>query len=121
MMLKLPLKPSRYKREDYAFPWASCTPFVDNKLAQLIHRPMRVSTYKIHTTPHISISNWCGNTFSGDNKFTFMDTLPMNGKLLCARCEANAVAAGLLSADEIAGHHVHQGKLIVVKTCCKGE
>ena len=42
-------------------------------------------------------------------------------KLLCAACERNAVLAGLPSAYELAGRHVHLGKLKAVQTCCVGE
>lgn len=123
-MLKLPLKQQPYKQPHYSkdrLPWASCTPFVDNKRALLIHRPRVVATYTTQKMPHIGITFWCGNNACGDDdKFTFTDIPPLD-KYLCARCEAAAVEAGLPSADDLAGRHVHIGKLVAVKTCCGGE
>lgn len=46
---------------------------------------------------------------------------PPDDKLLCEACERNAVLAGLPSADELAGRHVHLGKIKAVQTCCVGE
>lgn len=123
-MIKLTLKePKKYPREfrSHVFPWATCAPFVDNSRGLLIHRPRQVSTYAktgvIRT--HIGIGYWCGNHVSGDNNFTFLDTLQQDGKLLCARCEEAAVANGLPSADDLVGRHVHKGGLVAVQSCCK--
>lgn len=120
MILKVALKkPKRLPPSfnDHMYPWASCAPFVDNKRAMLIHRPRAVITFTHRKTPYISIQAWCGNHFTGDDKFTFLDFLPTTGKLLCARCEAMATKAGLPSADELNGQHVHLGKLFVKRTC----
>jgi len=118
-MFKLPLKTKPFNRHN-GFPWSSCLPFVDNKRALFIHRPKCVTVYKCgNNKSHLAVENWCGNTHTGTDKFTFLETC--NGvKLLCARCEENAVSQGLTSADELSGHHVHQGKAIAVQTCCKG-
>lgn len=116
-MIKLKLKPKKQTRSNTQFPWKTCAPFVDNRLAQLIHRPRAVTTYTQFNYPYIAMSLWCGNSFCGEDKFTFSDVVPNNGKLLCARCEAMAVANGLPSADELTGMHVHQGKLVPVRTC----
>jgi hypothetical protein len=121
-MFKLPLrKPKPYKMDGHSknrFPWSSCAPFVDNNKAMLIHRPREVSTFNLHKTSHIAITFWCGNSASGENKFTFLEVPPLN-KLLCTRCEDAALAAALPSADDLAGQHIHKGKLFVVKTCCE--
>ena len=119
-MLKLPLRP-KAKRNDLGFneyPWASCAPFVENSAGRLIHRPREVTTFKIYRAPHIAVTNWCGNTHVGMNKFTFLEQPPY-GKLLCERCEIAATFAGLPSADALSGRHVHIGKIIAVQTCCK--
>lgn len=44
--------------------------------------------------------------------------VPPDDRILCARCEAIAVANGLPSADELAGRHVHKGGVVAVATCC---
>ena len=121
-MLKVPLKrpkPFPPGINDNMFPWATCTPFVDNKRAMLIHRPRAVITFTHMKMPYISVQAWCGNHFTGDDKFTFLDSIPDGGKLLCARCEIMATQVGLPSADELNGQHVHLGKLLVKRTCCQ--
>lgn len=49
--------------------------------------------------------------------FSFL-AAPPEDKILCARCEAIAVANGLPSAAELAGRHVHVGRTVAVMTCC---
>ena len=101
------------------FPWASCAPFVENSRGTLIHRPRSGSTYNLHRTgPHVGISFWCGMGVASDGKnLTFLDA-PPEGRILCERCEAAAVANGLPSADELSGRHVHKGRTVAVATCC---
>lgn len=116
-MLKLPLKVTRFAKKN-GLPWTSCLPFVDNKRAQLIHRPMSVTKYKCGSYPsHLAVHCWCGQGPAGSDKFTFLEKLD-GSKLLCAKCETNAVAAGLPSAYELSGLHVHVGKVVAVQTCC---
>jgi hypothetical protein len=94
-------------------------PFVENSRGTLIHRPRRVSTYNIHKSgPHVGIEFWCGmHVSSGGKNFTFQDA-PTDGRVLCERCEAIAVANELPSADDITGRHVHKGRTVAVSTCC---
>jgi hypothetical protein len=101
------------------FPWESCAPFVENSRGTLIHRPRSVSTYNLHKTgQHVAIFFWCGMGVSSSCKiFTFLST-PPEGRIVCARCEAAAVANSLPSADELAGRHVHKGRTVAVATCC---
>lgn len=98
-------------------PWATCLPFVENSRGVLIHRPRYVSTFNVHKLPHIAIQYWCGCGASGGKKFTF-HAAPPEGKLLCERCEQQAVLRGMPSADSLAMKHVHLGKLVAVQTCC---
>ena len=55
-----------------------------------------------------------------DSDLVFLSAPPAD-KLLCEACERNAVLAGLPSAYELAGRHVHLGKIKAVQTCCMGE
>lgn len=111
---------TKRKRGDHpCIVWSRCLPFVDNSLALLVHRPRTVNTYNIHKHSHIGIGYWCGNHCSGGRKFTFLP-LPPSNKLLCQKCEQNAVASGLPSADFLNEKHVHVGKLIPVQMCCQG-
>lgn len=100
-------------------PWTAAKPFIENSRAVLIHRPRRVTTHKISERyqPHISIHCWCGNGMSGAKKFTFLDA-PPDGRIVCARCEDNAIANGLPPSSEIAGRHVHTGGVVAVARCC---
>ncbi len=47
--------------------------------------------------------------------------VPPDGRLLCERCEMMAVAAGELSASKLAGKHVHVGRMVPRRTCCRGK
>lgn len=100
-------------------PWLSCKPFLDNSRAVLIHRPRKVTTHRIGSkwASHISATNWCGNCMSGGKKFTFLDA-PPEGRIVCARCEDAAIAAGLPTSSQLAGQHVHTGGVIAVMRCC---
>lgn len=115
-MLKLPLKQKQFNRR-HGTPWSSCAPFVDNDKAILLHRPKCVTVFKCGNRPsHLAVENWCGNTATGTDKFTFLDSYD-GEKLLCSRCEENATAQGMPSADELCGKHIHKGKLIAKQTC----
>ena len=115
--LKFPLERPK-KVVNGQFPWASCAPFVENSRGTLIHRPRSGSTYNLHRNPHIGVSFWCGMGVSSDGKSLTFLAAPPEGRILCERCEAAAVANGLQSADELAGRHVHKGRTVAVATCC---
>lgn len=115
--MKLPLK--RHKNHRFGIAWKEASPFLENSRAVLIHRPRYVTTHKIGEKwkAHIAVECWCGNTFTGTKKFTFLD-VPPSSKLLCARCEANAVNHGQPTAESITGRHVHIGRLVAQQMCC---
>ena len=115
--MKLPL--NRRKDARFGIAWKEASPFIENSRAVLIHRPRYVSTHKIGEKwkAHISVECWCGNTFSGTKKFTFLDA-PPEGKLLCARCEEMATKRNLPTAHELAGRHVHLGRVVPQQICC---
>lgn len=115
---KLPLERRPFHTKN-GFPWASCAPFIENSRGVLIHRPRHGATYNVHKYPHVAINFWCGMTVSSDGKNLTFLAAPPEGKILCARCEAIAVANGLLSADELAGRHVHVGRTVAMATCCE--
>lgn len=118
--MKLALKKDKRLRPAFnGLPWLSCQPFVENSRAVLIHRPRTVTTHKLGQKykSHIAIGYWCGNSQTGTTKFTFLDA-PPEDRILCARCEEKAVEAGLPSAAELAGRHVHIGGVVAVRHCC---
>ena len=114
--MKLPLQKPKDRR--FGIYWSSCSPFIENTRAVLIHRPRYVVTHKIGDKykAHIAIGCWCGTSFTGTKKFTFLDA-PPDGKLLCARCEEKAVQSGQHSAEHLTGHHVHVGHVIAQRLC----
>lgn len=117
-MTKLPLEIRPFDKK-HGFPWASCMPFVENSRGTLIHRPRSAATYNMHANPHNGVTFWCGMAVSTSKKnLTFLSTPPAD-KILCERCEVVAVKAGMPSADELAGRHVHKGRTVAVVTCCK--
>lgn len=120
--MKLALQRHKPYPEPYRhsiMPWASCAPFVENSRGVLIHRPRSVSTVTIHKAPHMAILYWCGNGVAGRH-LTLLEAPPEDA-LLCEACERRAVAAGLPSADALAGRHVHLGKVVAVRTCCEAK
>lgn len=117
-MVKLPLERVKIEATPKQVPWASCAPFVENSRGSLIHRPRTGMSFYIHRNPHIGVGFWCGmSVASSGNNLTFLDASP-EGKILCERCEAAAVANGFPSADELSGRHVHKGRTVAVATCC---
>jgi hypothetical protein len=103
----------------HGIPWISCKPFVENSNGVLIHRPRKVTTWKISERwkAHISVMGWCGATATGAKRFTFLDA-PEADRIVCAKCEEKAVEAGLLPSSQLAGRHVHTGGVVAVKYCC---
>lgn len=99
--------------------WKKSKPFVDNDRAHLIHRPIRITEHVIMGKRHIAVEYLCQNRATGLDNFTFLD-LPPPDKMVCAVCEARAVMAGLPSASELAGRHVHVGRMKPVMTCIHG-
>lgn len=98
--------------------WKSCLPFVDTKRGKLIHRPREVSTRTHFKFPYLAIHHFCGTGICSSPKdTTFFSSVDDNGKLLCARCEAEAIKSGLPSAEELCGKHVHTGRLKPIMAC----
>jgi len=115
--MRLPIKP-RPKSLAISH-WAEVEPFLENTRAVLIHRPRYVSVHQISKkyAPHLAVETWCGTTYTGTKKFTFLDRIP-KGRLLCERCEVNAFAHEQPSAESIMKKHVHLGRVIAQQTCC---
>jgi hypothetical protein len=117
--VKLALNTKRQNSRAVAI-WSHALPFVENKRGVLIHRPTSVHLYNLNKHAHISVHYYCGNCSSGTKNFTFIEC-PPEGALLCARCEAAAIAAGMPSTFAICGRHVHEGRVVAVQTCCEAQ
>lgn len=102
-------------------PWKKAAPFVVNPRAYLIHRVRFAATHfhDGHYPPHDTAEFWCGNQ-STSGGLEFVEDPPKD-RLLCAYCEAKAIAKGEPSADELTGRHVHLGVLKPKRTCCSDE
>lgn len=99
-------------------PWKKAKPFSMSEVGILIHRVHSVRTYLHKDRPHHTHADyWCSN---GTNQPLFFD-VPLKDRLVCARCEAIAVANGEPSSDAIAGHHVHIGELRAKRLCCPND
>lgn len=119
--MKFELKEPKNLDNPHARPdmwWKSCLPFLENSRAVLIHRPVRVSVHKGFGYTWLGVGNYCGNHFTGAKNLTFLSEVP-EGKIVCARCEFEAVKAGLPSSDELMGKHVHIGGVKAFISCCK--
>lgn len=116
--MKLPLVTKRDEGMSGIFIFKSCKPFVNNTRALLVHRPRQITVHKLaQHDPHLAVHYYCGNSACGVDNFEFMDS-PPEDKLVCEKCEALAIAAGLPSSDELVGHHVHIGRTFAKQTCC---
>lgn len=93
--------------------WLWSLPFLRNPRGYLVHRVRHASTHLWDgRRSHDTCVYWCGNVGRGD----FVDD--PGDLLVCARCEAMAVANGEKTSDELVGRHVHLGKLIARRVCC---
>jgi len=93
-------------------------PFVENSRAVLVHRVRHIEQHKLgDRRPHLAIKMWCGNTQCGMEKFTFHDDPPKD-KLVCQRCEFEAVAAGKPNSADLANRPINTGKTeaVMVRT-----
>jgi len=107
--------PSHYANSVVA--WTKSLPFMVNPRAILVHRVRSAESHlRDGRWSHDVATYWCGNHGRGE----FTDN-PPEGRLLCAFCEARAVAAGEKTADELAGRHVHTGTLKANRSCCRNE
>lgn len=96
-------------------------PFAEATRAKLAHRVRYLTLYeKVRLNDHYAVSMWCGSSTCR----TDIDDLGLTdqpSRLLCERCEAMAVLHGQPTSDELAGRHVHTGRLVPKQTCCQEE
>ncbi len=119
--LKARCRPTKREREHYARPdvngrmWKSAPPFCANPRGHLSHRVRLVVT---HTAGHSHVEYWCGgSSFAADS----LTDKSVADRLLCEKCEANAVDAGEATADEICERHVHLGRMVPRRMCCRND
>lgn len=108
-------KDERIKQDDYD----QSLPFFVGERNVLAHRVK--SLYLLSPSwanePWFIVEYWCessGRTYDIETAI-FADP---GDRILCARCEAAAVAHGEKAADKLCGRHVHIGGLRAIQFCC---
>jgi hypothetical protein len=92
-------------------------PFLLNDRGTLIHRIRRVTIHKLFAESWFAVHTWCGASLCGVENLHFLAE-PPEDRLVCAVCEERVLMAKQPSSDELAGKHVHKGRMKAFKTCC---
>lgn len=119
MKVKLRKPPPKWLNPDYHW-WKASAPFVVNPRGVLIHRPRFVSTRLRDGKPDKDTCHYYCNGANYSGPVQFFDDPPKD-RLLCAECERRAVSSGEQTADQLAGRHVHIGRMVPKRTCCTDE
>lgn len=116
--LEKPNKPDRNASWWSTYYWNACLPFFIGRNAKLIHRVRYAHTHFRHgVLSHSTVTYWCGNINSISHP-SELTADPPTDRLLCEGCEHRATTHDQRSADELAGRHVHKGRLIAKRSCC---
>lgn len=101
-------------------------PFFYNPRGILVHRPAmiyRISKINCHGEPiggggfsHYAVKYFCGGGTCFDSLEACLES--PGDRLVCQTCEHKAEQQGQKSSDELAGAHVHKGRLVAQRTCC---
>jgi hypothetical protein len=96
-------------------------PFFENPRGVLIHRVRALYELKppYDREPWSIVEYWCGNHGRDCNDSGLL--FDPGVKLICARCEAMAVAKGEKTSSQLAGRHVCTGICVPVNTCCPNQ
>lgn len=97
-------------------------PFFLNPKGVLLHRVRHL--YQIVKSPFEDdrrwmIDYWCENSGRSYGIQTDLLEVPPTERIVCARCEGVAIAAGELSSSKLCGRHVHIGGVRAVRYCCQ--
>jgi hypothetical protein len=122
MKIKLEPRPDSVRSSDGVIvckPVTESVPFcISVNAGILMHRVRFAHDIHVHGRfRNRSVRLWCGNQLS---RVTFIEK-PDGSRLLCERCESIARANGELTADAMAGCHVHTGRIVARRTCCSRE
>jgi hypothetical protein len=102
----------RFKQLNYK----KAAPFFANPRGVLIHRVRALYRLAFNGREWWIVDYWCENGGRSDDVDSDLLFDP-GDKLICTRCEANAVAKGQKSSSELAGRHVCTGVCRPVNTC----
>lgn len=118
--MKVPMKKRKFTSDygKYVVQWNYALPFFLNQRGILVHRVQSAMTHTRNgNMRHHSVRYFCGNGCCTDGMDGFYADPPAD-RLLCHTCEAKAKYLGKKTADELAGRHVHVGRLRAERTCC---
>lgn len=128
-MLKVICRPTEREirhaaRRDLSFQarhWRTVLPFNSNPRGILTHRVRLGGSTVGSDGEHVNdwVHYWCSGQAVGEG--LELTDAPPQTRLLCAHCEAKAIAAGEPSADQLCGRHVHIGVVRAKRTCCPDE
>lgn len=125
--MKIPLiRSSRSSRlpESYLrgrIEWNRSVPFAKSTRGVLLHRVKSGETFLrdgVRTHDHVGF--WCGNgaNHGQGSKVEFYES-PPDEYLVCERCEESCKRHGEKSASELAGRHIHVGRIVAKRACCE--
>lgn len=99
--------------------WKRALPFFVNTRGFLIHRVAWAYSIIYNGELKHNVAGYlCGNSgVEGTGHGIFYDNPPTD-RLLCELCENIAIRRRLPKADDLAGRHVHLGRIRVEQTCC---
>jgi hypothetical protein len=126
--MKIPLLRSPRLRvlSDYssrAVAWVRSVPFAKSSRGVLLHRVrFGVTFLRGGDWSHDHVDFWCGNGANHghrDNRVEFFES-PPGEYLVCERCEEMCRRHGEKSSSELAGRHVHVGRMVAKRACCDG-
>lgn len=119
--MKINLKPpkmfNRYGKKREGRVWKASVPFFFNPRGFLVHRVKHAETIDTSWGGITHVAHyWCGNHGSGTSPERWIE-IPGTSAIVCARCEANAVASGNPTSEDLVGRHVHIGSLKIKCHC----
>jgi len=102
--------------------WGEAEPFIVAPRARLVHRVRSITSYAWPDRGHVSVTCWCGYCFNlrPEQVADALVANPPENRLMCEHCEWMAAKWRQPPTDELAGRHVHRGRLVPVRTCCQG-
>lgn len=100
--------------------YSESEPFFNNPRGVLSHRVRAV--FKLDCThykmPRLIFEYWCESSGSAHDETDLVSD--PGHRLVCVRCEANAIAKGEKTSSDLVGHHICTGVCRPVNTCCGG-
>ena len=95
-------------------------PFIVNPRGRLTHRVRSVSTRIVDgVIKHYTAMFWCAGQVRFYEPSDSLVAIPPENRLVCERCEFAALRMKEKTTDELAGKHIHKGRLVIQQSCCQ--